>query len=186
MTLLSRREFVASTLAAPFAFAEDKPRRVPVVDTHVHCFAGARDRDFPYHRDAPYKPAEAATPKDLLTAMAGAGVDHAVIVHPEPYQDDHRYQEYCLKIGGKRLKGTCLLFADRPGVLAEIAGVLGKHQISIASVIQHEPSGDGKVRTVPLVIMTYKAAEGSAQAAMAEIDELKCTRPGSVRMRVLD
>ncbi len=75
---------------------------------------------------------------------------------------------------------------DRPGVLADIAGVLGKHQISIASVIQHEPSGDGKVRTVPLVIMTYKAAEGSAQAAMAEIDKLKCTRPGSVRMRVLD
>ncbi len=75
---------------------------------------------------------------------------------------------------------------DRPGVLAEIAGVLGKHQISIASVIQHEPSGDGKVRTVPLVIMTYKASEGSAQAAMAEIDKLKCTRPGSVRMRVLD
>ncbi len=75
---------------------------------------------------------------------------------------------------------------DRPGVLADIAGVLGKHQISIASVIQHEPSGDGKDRTVPLVIMTYKAAEGSAQAAMAEIDKLKCTRPGSVRMRVLD
>ncbi len=75
---------------------------------------------------------------------------------------------------------------DRPGVLAEIAGVLGKHQISIASLIQHEPSGDGKDRTVPLVIMTYKAAEGSAQAAMAEIDKLQCARPGSVRMRVLD
>ena len=27
---------------------------------------------------------------------------------------------------------------DRPGVLAEIAGVLGQHDISIASVIQHE------------------------------------------------
>jgi homoserine dehydrogenase len=75
---------------------------------------------------------------------------------------------------------------DRPGVLAEIAGVLGKHQISIASVIQHEPSTEGNLRTVPLVIMTYKAAEGAAQAAMAEIDRLQCTRPGSVRMRVLD
>jgi homoserine dehydrogenase len=75
---------------------------------------------------------------------------------------------------------------DRPGVLAEIAGVLGKHEISIASVIQHEPSGDGPHRTVPLVIMSYKASEGSAQAAMAEIDKLKCTRTGSVRMRVLD
>jgi homoserine dehydrogenase len=64
--------------------------------------------------------------------------------------------------------------------------LLGKHQISIASVIQHEPSGDGQNRTVPLVIMSYQAKEGAAQAAMAEIDKLKCVRPGSVRMRVLD
>jgi len=75
---------------------------------------------------------------------------------------------------------------DRPGVLAEIAGVLGKHQISIASVIQHEPTGDTNNRVVPLVIMTYQAKEGAAQAAMAEIDRLKCIRPTSVRMRVLD
>ena len=75
---------------------------------------------------------------------------------------------------------------DRPGVLAEIAGILGKHQISIASVIQHEPSGDGPDRTVPLVIMTQQAKEGAAQTAVAEIDRLRCTRPGSVRMRVLD
>ena len=75
---------------------------------------------------------------------------------------------------------------DRPGVLAEIAGVLGKHQISIASVIQHEPSGDGATSVVPLVIMTQQAKEGAAQAAVAEIDRLKCIRPGSVRMRVLD
>jgi homoserine dehydrogenase len=75
---------------------------------------------------------------------------------------------------------------DRPGVLAEIAGVLGKHQISIASVIQHEPSGDGAGRVVPLVIMTQQAREGAVQAAVAEIDRLKCVRPVSVRMRVLD
>jgi homoserine dehydrogenase len=75
---------------------------------------------------------------------------------------------------------------DRPGVLAEIAGVLGRHQISIASVIQHEPTGDGAGRTVPLVIMTYQAQEGAAQAAMAEIDRLGCVREKSVRLRVLD
>ncbi|HZN35471.1 MAG TPA: homoserine dehydrogenase [Pirellulaceae bacterium] len=75
---------------------------------------------------------------------------------------------------------------DRPGVLAEIAGVLGRHQISIASVIQHEPVGDGAGRTVPLVIMTYQAKEGAAQAAMAEIDRLGCMREKSVRLRVLD
>jgi homoserine dehydrogenase len=75
---------------------------------------------------------------------------------------------------------------DRPGVLAEIAGVLGKHQISIASVIQHEPTGDGDGRTVPLVIMTQQAKEGAAQTAIAAIDGLRCVRATSVRMRVLD
>jgi homoserine dehydrogenase len=32
---------------------------------------------------------------------------------------------------------------DRPSVLAQISGILGNHQISIASVIQHEPT-DGE------------------------------------------
>ena len=75
---------------------------------------------------------------------------------------------------------------DKPGVLAEIAGVLGRHGISIASVIQHEPSGDGGSRVVPLVIMSYQAREGAAAAAVAEIDRLKVVKAGSVRMRVLD
>jgi homoserine dehydrogenase len=67
--------------------------------------------------------------------------------------------------------------------LAEIAGILGNHEISIASVIQHETEegGDGMV---PLVIMTHTAAEGDMIRAGAEIDKLACVRPGTVRMRV--
>lgn len=74
--------------------------------------------------------------------------------------------------------------ADSPGVLAEITGILGRHQLSIASVIQHEPSEnfDG---FVPLVIMTHEATEGEAAAAVAEIDRLSVVRGNSVRMRVL-
>lgn len=75
---------------------------------------------------------------------------------------------------------------DKPGVLAEIAGVLGRHAISIASLIQHEPSGDSGARVVPLVVMTYHAREGAAAAAVAEIDRLKVVKGKSVRMRVLD
>jgi homoserine dehydrogenase len=75
------------------------------------------------------------------------------------------------------------MVADRPGVLADIAGLLGKHSISIASVIQHdaERSEDG---FVPLVIMTHKATEGNVQSAVAAIDRLPAVRPVSVRMRV--
>jgi homoserine dehydrogenase len=71
-------------------------------------------------------------------------------------------------------------------VLAQIAGVLGTHQISIASVIQHGPAPDGVAHTVPLVIMTHAAAEGDAAAATKEIDRLPCIHGKSVRMRVLD
>src|SRR5436190_1157870 len=56
---------------------------------------------------------------------------------------------------------------DHPGVLAEIAGALGRHNISIASVIQHEPNEHGASRTVPLVIMTHTATEGAAAVAVA-------------------
>jgi predicted TIM-barrel fold metal-dependent hydrolase len=50
----------------------------------------------------------------LLQLMPAAGVDYAIVVHPQPYQDDHRYLEYCLTVGQGKLKGTCLFFADQP------------------------------------------------------------------------
>ncbi|MFV1965720.1 MAG: homoserine dehydrogenase [Pirellulaceae bacterium] len=78
---------------------------------------------------------------------------------------------------------------DRPGVMGEVAHVLGKHNISIASIIQHAPEeevNDASDRIVPLVIMTHSAAEGAVQKALGEIDGASCIRQRSVRMRVLD
>ncbi len=73
---------------------------------------------------------------------------------------------------------------DRPGVLADIASILGKHLISIASVIQHECVGEAPY--VPLVIMTDIASEKSMQAAMHEIDLLTSVHSPGVMLRVLD
>lgn len=131
--MLSRRAFLLST--GPALLAAGPPPRPPVVDTHVHCFAGRADRHFPYHKDAPYRPDAAATPEALLAAMTGAGVDYAVIVHPEPYQDDHRYLEHCLKVGGKRLKGTCLFFAGRAGAVKNLPALAKR--ISLVAVRIH-------------------------------------------------
>jgi len=74
---------------------------------------------------------------------------------------------------------------DRPGVLAEIAGVLGWHEISIASVIQHEtePESDG---IVPLVIMTHLAPAGAMSQALQTIDQLAFVHGESTRIRVRD
>lgn len=74
---------------------------------------------------------------------------------------------------------------DRPGVMAEIAGILGKHGISIASVIQHETE-EGAEGVVPLVIMTHNSSEGAMADAMKTISQLACVYPGSARMRVRD
>jgi homoserine dehydrogenase len=73
---------------------------------------------------------------------------------------------------------------DHPGVLAQVANVLGQHHISISSVLQQEVSNaDG---TVPLVIMTHETTEGATRKACAEINKLTTVRGRSVRMWVRD
>jgi len=74
---------------------------------------------------------------------------------------------------------------DRPGVMSEITGILGRHNISIASVIQHETE-EGAEGVVPLVIMTHTSPEGAMLKAMKMIGQLACVHPGTVRMRVRD
>lgn len=117
--------------------SDDRP---VLVDTHLHCFAGADDNRFPYHARAPYRPDESATPEHLLKCMDDAGVQNAIVVHPEPYQDDHRYLQHCLRIGGRRLKGTLLLFADRPGQLEKLP--LLAEQMDVVSVRIHAYAPD--------------------------------------------
>jgi len=74
---------------------------------------------------------------------------------------------------------------DRPGVLARVAGILGRHDISIASVIQHE-TGEENGNVVPLVIMTHSAPEGAMTEATDRIDQLPFVHADTVRMRVRD
>ena len=110
---------------------------LPVIDSHLHCFAGREDKRFPYHEEAPYQPAEPATPEHLLACMDGAGVAHGIVVHPEPYQDDHTYLEHCLHIGGDRLKATCLFFAGRAGSLERLSALVKRHPGRIVAARIH-------------------------------------------------
>ena len=59
---------------------------------------------------------------------------------------------------------------DQPAVLAQVAGILGKHEISIASVIQKVRQ---HAKAVPVVMMTHEAQEGSMQKALQEINALR-------------
>jgi homoserine dehydrogenase len=79
-----------------------------------------------------------------------------------------------------------LLVEDRPGVLAEVAGVLAQHQISIASVIQHEAPEEPEGARVHLVIMTHTANTGQFRAACARLDGLSCVAGAGVYYPVGD
>jgi homoserine dehydrogenase len=70
---------------------------------------------------------------------------------------------------------------DQPGVLSDIAGLFGRHGISIARVIQ---DGRAKGQTVSLVIMTHRAEEAAVQAALEEIGGLACMRAPASLIRV--
>ena len=78
---------------------------------------------------------------------------------------------------------------DRPHVLADIADILGRHNISIASVIQKEAESaaiPGGPVTVPLVIMTHACNSSAVQQAVAAIDAADVVRGRSVCLSVLD
>jgi homoserine dehydrogenase len=72
---------------------------------------------------------------------------------------------------------------DQPGVLASIAGILGKYEISIESMIQphrHE------AEAVPIVFMTHDAEERNVTAALAEIDQLDVIQEETLLIRIED
>jgi homoserine dehydrogenase len=75
--------------------------------------------------------------------------------------------------------------ADQPGVLASIAGVLGKHDISIESVIQ-KGRGHEHGASVSVVMMTHEAQERSVRQALQVIDTLPSVRGETMCIRVED
>jgi homoserine dehydrogenase len=70
---------------------------------------------------------------------------------------------------------------DRPGVLGQIAGSLGKNNISIESVIQKGRQLGGEV---PVVIMTHEAKERDLISALEEIDRFPAIKGKSVFIRI--
>src|SRR5947207_4685291 len=74
-----------------------------------------------------------------------------------------------------------LMALDQPGVLSQISGILGRHTISIAQMIQRGRKEGG---SVPLVIMTHTALEHDIQKALVEIKALSCVTEQPVLIRV--
>ena len=70
---------------------------------------------------------------------------------------------------------------DRPGVLAQVAGILGRHDISLVSVLQ---KGRAHGEAVPVVMMTHDARERDMRTALAGIDKLPVVASRTTMIRV--
>jgi homoserine dehydrogenase len=77
-----------------------------------------------------------------------------------------------------------LNIADRPGVLAQIAGILGNRKISISSAIQK--LANRTAQTAEIVIITHPAIERSMQSALEELVHLSGVKEVNNFVRVED
>jgi predicted TIM-barrel fold metal-dependent hydrolase len=138
-----------------------------LIETHIHLFAG--DPRFPYNSGsyAPHK-----LPVEEYVKFAGeAHIDHAIIVHPEPYQDDHRYLEYSFAhepLPGF-FKGTCLFDPIDPETPKRMQALVKRNPGRIVALRIHETHEAGTPSTTsglirdrdlknPQMAVTWRAA----------------------------
>jgi homoserine dehydrogenase len=72
---------------------------------------------------------------------------------------------------------------DKPGVLSKISGILGKNNISIASVVQI--GRQKKKGSVPVVMLTHETKEKNVIKALQEIDKLDVVTAPTKKFRIL-
>jgi len=135
-----------------------------------------------YGQGAGARPTATAVVADLIAAARDRAVGRAVRVPPwgVPQKDLRRVPirpldaleaEYYLRFAA----------VDRPGVLGKLAGLLGRFQISIASVIQRDRRAG---TTVPLVLRTHRVREHDLRRALDAMRKLDVVRGRPVSIRI--
>jgi len=76
-----------------------------------------------------------------------------------------------------------LTVKDRPGVLARVAAVMARHQVSIASVLQHPADRPG---AAALVLTTHESDERSIRRALAVLARLSSVLERPLLLRIGD
>lgn len=158
-------------MATASAFAADVPRPPgKLIDTHIHLYAP--DKGFPYHPNDPFNSPSFPLEK-YLPFVKQARIDHTVIVHPEPYQDDHRYLEYCFahEPSPGFFKGTCLFDPLAPATPDRLETLVRKHRGRIVALRVHEvakpgepPRRDGPIKNRDMSDLAMKRTWAKASA----------------------
>jgi homoserine dehydrogenase len=70
---------------------------------------------------------------------------------------------------------------DKPGVLANVASILGSSDISIEAIVQKEPVGDA---AATIILLTHRVNEGRMNQAIAAIEALPSVKGEVMRIRL--
>jgi homoserine dehydrogenase len=129
-----------------------------------------------YGRGAGRLPTASAVIGDIMEAAAGkGGCSDWLLKHKAlPVRSAENISIRCY---------LRLSLKDQPDVIAQVAHVLGKNKISIASIMQKEQNAGEQV---PVVFLTHKALEKNFVAAMEEIERLDVVDGKPVRMAIED
>lgn len=139
-----------------------------LIETHVHLFSADPAR-FPLNRLS-YQPKPLPVEEYVKFAVA-AKIDHAVVVQPEPYQDDHRYLEFAFTHEPFKgfFKGTCLFDPTDPKTPQRMRDLMRRSPDRIVALRIHElypegtlPTRSGAIRDRdlkdPQMLVTWRAA----------------------------
>ena len=120
-----------------------------------------------YGRGAGDLPTGSAVVSDIVSIVR-SNVDTE---NPNPVVKNNLWERKILEMGAVQskfyIRATVL---DESGVLGEITAILGRHNVSIRSVIQKGDEEDGQVT---IVLVTHKTNEAQIDDAVKEIKELK-------------
>ncbi len=107
-----------------------------IIEWNAHLFSSDVEK-YPFHAKATYTPDPGNLPADPLAKylkhLDEQGIDKAVVVHPEPYGDDHRLILDALKQSPDRLKGTCLYYPKDPTAPRKLAALANEHPEIVAT-----------------------------------------------------
>ncbi|NSB16021.1 homoserine dehydrogenase [Clostridium beijerinckii] len=120
-----------------------------------------------YGRGAGDLPTGSAVVSDIVSIVR----NNVETENPNPVVKNNLWEREILDMGSVEskfyIRATVL---DESGVLGEITAILGKHNVSIRSVIQKGDEEDGQVT---IVLVTHRTSEAQIDGAVKEITSLK-------------
>jgi predicted TIM-barrel fold metal-dependent hydrolase len=115
-----------------------------IIEWNAHMFS-SHTEIYPFHEQAAYTPKPEmlfdGPLSDYMSRMIEEGIDRAVLVHPEPYGDDHRLALDCVAERPDLFKTTALFYPKDDDAPAKLRNLVKENPDSIVAFRFHAHEG---------------------------------------------